>query len=145
MQLAPQYGVEAQCQRRSSEAGRGEFLLLHRQFAFDFSITKDISMKKYVTKQNIAALARIAILCALPLLVAGFSPAIAATLSRSVDVGVTLDRSRMPDLDRRILALDPSNQQVLFRELGRATTDGNGTRAEQPDHSRVITAGRKTK
>ncbi len=47
-------------------------------------------MKKYVTKQNIAALARIAALCTFTLLAAGFSPAIAATLSRSLDVGVTL-------------------------------------------------------
>jgi large-conductance mechanosensitive channel len=47
-------------------------------------------MKKYVTKQNIAALARRVVLGAFTLLVAGFSPAIAATLSRSVDVGVTL-------------------------------------------------------
>jgi hypothetical protein len=55
-----------------------------------FLITKDTSMKKYVTKQKVAALARIAVFGALTLLVAGFSPAIAATLSRSVDVGVTL-------------------------------------------------------
>jgi hypothetical protein len=47
-------------------------------------------MKKYVTKQNIAALARIAVLCALAFLSVGLSPAFAATLSRSVDLSATL-------------------------------------------------------
>lgn len=89
-------------------------------------------MKKDVTKQNIAALVRIAILCALPLLAAGFSPAIAATLSRSVDVGVTL--SAMWSM------IGP-----LFAIRDWLAPFGNGTRAEEPDHSRVITAGRKTK
>ena len=47
-------------------------------------------MKKYATKQSIAALARIAVLCALTFLGVGLSPAFAATLSRSVDLSATL-------------------------------------------------------
>ena len=47
-------------------------------------------MKKYITKQNITALGRIAILCALGFLGAGVSPAFAAMLSRGFDVSATL-------------------------------------------------------
>ena len=47
-------------------------------------------MKNYVTKQNITALAGISVLCILALLSVGFSPAFAATLSRSADLGTTL-------------------------------------------------------
>jgi hypothetical protein len=48
-------------------------------------------MKKYVTKQNVVALARIAILCALGFLIAGVSPAFAAMMSRSFDVNAPLN------------------------------------------------------
>ena len=83
-------------------------------------------MKKYVTKQNIAALARIAVPCAFTLLVAGFSPATAATLSRCVDVSVTL--SSMWSMIGPLLA----NRQWHAH-------------AEEPDHSSFMTAGRRTK
>ena len=43
-------------------------------------------MKSYVTKQNIFAVARIAVRCVLASVSAGFSPALAATLSRDMDV-----------------------------------------------------------
>jgi hypothetical protein len=50
----------------------------------------DAAMKKYLTRQNVAALVRTAVLCALALASVSFSPAFAATLSRSADVAGTL-------------------------------------------------------
>ena len=50
----------------------------------------DAHMNKYVTRQNITALARIAALCALAFISVGFSPAFAATLSRDLDVTAIL-------------------------------------------------------
>jgi hypothetical protein len=51
-------------------------------------------MKKHVTNKNITALTRLAVVCALALLVVGFSPAFAAALSRSADVGAMLSAMR---------------------------------------------------
>ena len=48
-------------------------------------------MKKYLTSQSIAMLARIAVLCLLAaVLSAGFSPAFAAVLSRGADIRAML-------------------------------------------------------
>jgi hypothetical protein len=48
-------------------------------------------MKKYLTSQSIAMLARIAVLCVLAaVLSAGFSPAFAAVLSRGADIRAML-------------------------------------------------------
>lgn len=47
-------------------------------------------MKKYLTEQDIALLTRIAVLCALALLIASVSPALAATLSRGAEFSTTL-------------------------------------------------------
>lgn len=44
---------------------------------------------KHITEQNIAISAWIAVLCALALLSFGFSPALAATLSRGTDFNTT--------------------------------------------------------
>jgi hypothetical protein len=44
---------------------------------------------KHITEQNIAILAGITVLCALALLSLGFSPALAATLSRGADFSTT--------------------------------------------------------
>jgi hypothetical protein len=52
-------------------------------------------VKKYVTSQNIAALTRIAGLCALAFLDVGFSPALVAALVRGVNAGVTLSAIRL--------------------------------------------------
>jgi hypothetical protein len=53
--------------------------------------SKAISMKKYLTSQSIAMLARIAVLCVLAaVLSAGFSPAFAAVLSRGADIRAML-------------------------------------------------------
>jgi hypothetical protein len=60
-----------------------------------FFKAKDFVVKKYVTSQNIAALARIAVLCALACLDIGFSPALVATLMRGVNAGVTLSAMRL--------------------------------------------------
>jgi hypothetical protein len=60
-----------------------------------FSKAKDFVVKKYVTSQNIAALTRIAALCALAFLDVGFSPALVATLMRGVTAGVTLSAMRL--------------------------------------------------
>jgi hypothetical protein len=51
-------------------------------------------MKKHVTKKNITALTRIAVICALAFLSVGVSPAFAAAFSRGVDVGATLSAMR---------------------------------------------------
>jgi hypothetical protein len=51
-------------------------------------------MKKYVTKQNIAALTGIAVLCLLAFLSVSFSPALAATLSRGFDLSVAFSTAR---------------------------------------------------
>lgn len=49
-----------------------------------------MKMKKYLIRQNITALARIAVLGALVFLSVSVLPAFAATLSRSADVSATL-------------------------------------------------------
>jgi hypothetical protein len=51
-------------------------------------------MKRYVTKHNIATLARIAALCALAVLSVDLSPALAAMLSRGADFSITLSAMR---------------------------------------------------
>jgi hypothetical protein len=60
-----------------------------------FFKAKDFVVKKYVTSQNIAALTRIAVLCALAFLDVGFSPALVAALVRGVNAGVTLSAMRL--------------------------------------------------
>jgi hypothetical protein len=51
-------------------------------------------MKKYVSKQNIATLTRIAVLCLLAFLSVSFSPALAATLSRGFDLSAAVSTAR---------------------------------------------------
>jgi hypothetical protein len=51
-------------------------------------------MQKYVTKNDIAALARIAAFCALAVLSVDLSPALAAMLSRGADFSVALSAVR---------------------------------------------------
>ena len=51
-------------------------------------------MQKYLTQENAATLARIAALGLLAFFTSDFSPALAATLSRSMDIGAALSAAR---------------------------------------------------
>ena len=90
-------------------------------------------MKNYVTRQTISMLARIAVLCALACLSAGFSPALAATLSR--DVGVVGILAAMQSMIGPLRAI----RSWLPR------FDTGAPRSEESTHFPVLIGGRKVR
>ena len=87
-------------------------------------------MKKYITKQNIVALTRIAVLCLLAFLSVSFSPVLAATLSRGFDLSAALSTAR-------------SIMVSLLAARDWSPLSGTRTRASMDQTNSLMIAGRK--